>query len=103
MPRAELPKWLEANIGTMEASSTERDLNGVVAEALLRFFRQDSSLWRDCAQLNCRDPRGDRSFGEYLDSWGACLNGAALTGRVPALVRALHFRDNELDGTLDHG
>ena len=91
VPRSELPQWLEANIRRMEASSTERDLNGIVAVSLLGFFRQDPSLWRDCAWLNHWDPMGDGAFGEYLDSWDAFLNGAERPGRVPAQVRALFF------------
>ena len=92
VPQSGLPAWLQANIGKMEQNSTERSLNGVVAVALLHCFRQDSSLWRDCAWLNFWDTGDDRTFTEYLDSWDAFLSSrGAAPGRMPALVRALFF------------
>ena len=92
VPRSGLPTWLQANIGTMEESSKERGLNGIVSVALLPSFRQDPSLWRDCAWLNFWDARNDRTFAEYLDSWDSFLSRRdAAHKRTPAFIRALLF------------
>ena len=50
---SELPQWIEANVQTLEKSSTERrDLNGVIAVTALRYFQSDPLLWWDCTRLN---------------------------------------------------
>ena len=97
VPRSDLPTWLQANISTMEESSTERDLNGIVSFAFLPSFRRDPSLWRDCVWLNFWDARNNGTFAEYLDSWDSCLRSReSAHNKTPAFVRALLFSDEEL-------
>ncbi|MDE0306941.1 MAG: hypothetical protein OXI87_18980 [Albidovulum sp.] len=93
-PGVDLPGWLATNIERMEESSTKRELNGPLAVALAKSFRQDSALWRDCTALNYWDANNDGTFREYLDSWEARLRESdAEPGRMPALARALFLRD----------
>ena len=87
--------WLAENICTLEASSEERKLNGVVAVALLDHFRKDPSLWSECGWLNHWDPRGNRTFPEYLDSWSDCLCGNGINNRVPKIAKRLLCRNNK--------
>ena len=91
--RHDLPKWLENNIHSMEEKSTLRGLNGIVAVSLLEYFQRDPSFWLDCTRLNYWDASGDSSFGDYLNSWEACLKSCGgLPARTPAVVRALFLR-----------
>ena len=82
-----LRDWLAMNIDLMEADPCKRDLNGVVAVSLLRRFRRDPSLWRDCGSLNRWDPSVDATFADYLDSWAACLRAEGRNDRVAEIVR----------------
>ena len=90
-----LPGWFAGNIATLEASPEERELNGVVAVALLNHFRDDPSLWRECGWLNHWDPEEDDSFSEYLDSWSESLHGNGIDSRTPDIVKKLLFRDGK--------
>jgi len=91
-PSKDIPGWLAGNIATLEASPAERELNGVVAVALLNHFRKDPSLWRECGWLNHWDPEEDNSFPEYLDSWSACLSENGLDNKAADIVRKLFYR-----------
>ena len=83
----DLPRWLNENIAALEANPVLRDLNGVVAVALLEPFQRRPALWRDCSVLNHWDAREDCTFGDYLDSWEACLRRAGSVAGAPAVVR----------------
>ena len=83
----DLPGWLAGNIETLEADPSRRDLNVVIAVALLEPFRRDPALWRDCGALNRWDPSADTTFSDYLDSWAARLCKSGSDARAPALVR----------------
>ena len=86
-PGTALPGWLVANIGTLETDPSRRDLNGVVAVALLDSFRCDPTLWRDCLALNRWDASADTTFSDYLESWTTCLRECGSDARAPTLVR----------------
>ncbi len=92
-PGRDLARWLDANIEAMEANSLRRELNAVVAVALLDRFRDEPSLWGDCGWLNHWDARMDRTFSEYLDSWAACLHNDGRGDRAPTVVRKLFLPD----------
>lgn len=92
-PGCDLPGWLAANIEAMEADSIRRELNGVVAIALLDRFRDEPSLWGDCIWLNHWDPRKDATFSNYLESWVACLHKHGRGDRVPTVARNLFLQD----------
>ena len=91
---SELPQWIEANVQTLEKCSTERrDLNGVIAVTVLRYFQNDPLLWWDCTWLNQWDANNDRTFSEYLDSWAECLHrNNAVPSRAPAILKELLLR-----------
>lgn len=80
-------RWLTENIDALEADPIKRDLNGVVAVALLNQFRNDPVLWRDCGALNLWDPTSDATFSDYLDSWTKCLKNRGSKVTTPAVVR----------------
>ena len=90
-----IPRWFAENIRTLETSSTERKLNGVVAVALLNYFRKDSSLWSECRWLNHWNPRADETFPEHLNSWSDCLRKNGINGRVPNIAKRLLYRDGK--------
>ena len=92
-PREELPGWLESNIHSMGKEDTLRDLNGIVAVSLLKFFQNDPSLWLDCTRLNHWDAHSNSSFREYLDSWEACLErDLTMSSRTPTIMRMLFLK-----------
>lgn len=89
VPERDLAKWFDRKVQSMETDPYLREYNGVVAVFLLSRFREDASMWRDCAWLNRWDPCANATFAEYLDSWTACLRTNGRAGRVPAVVRKL--------------
>lgn len=93
----DLAKWFALNLRSMEHDPCVRECNGVVAVFLLGRFREDASMWRDCAWLNRWDPHANATFADYLDSWTACLRTNGLDGRVPALVQELFCPERIMD------
>lgn len=89
LPIGGLPGWLAENIRTLEECPDRRDLNGVMAVALLDRFRDEPSLWYDCSWLNHWNPSANATFSDYLDSWSNCLRGNSLGNRTPAIVKKL--------------
>lgn len=89
--RPELPVWFSKNIHELEERRVDRDLNRIVAVALLDSFLADRSLWRDCGSLNLWDAAADRTFADHLDSWAACLRAKGVVPKTPPLVRSLFF------------
>lgn len=85
--------WFAENISALETSSEERELNGVVAVALLNHFREDSSLWSECGWLNHWDPGENDTFPEYLDSWSDRLSTNGISNRAPDIAKGLLFND----------
>ena len=81
--------WLDANIQILESCSTKRELNGVVAVALLPYFWDDPSLWRDCGWLNQWNSSADKTVFDYLNSWSNCLIERNLSYRTPIIVNRL--------------
>ena len=79
--------WLEESMEALQASATNRTLNGVVAVSLLDRFRDDPDLWRDCAVLNEWDVGRDPTFREFLDSWTAYLPTSRRNVRAPMIIR----------------
>ena len=98
--RADLPNWLSSNIRHLEASITDRNLNRVVAAALLDDFLADKSLWRDCGFLNRWKARTDRTFADHMDSWNDFLRGKGFVPRTPRLVKTLLFGTGKGDRVL---
>ena len=95
-PGRDLSDWLAKNIQTLEKCPLRRELNGVVAVALLDRFRDEPSLWRDCGWLNYWDPSADATFFDYLESWSACLHRNRLGSRVPTIMKSLFQSDTAL-------
>ena len=81
------PGWLTNNIGAMEANPIRRELNGVVAVALLDRFQCNPFLWRDCGVLNLWNAGVDVTFSDYLNSWSTRLTGRESQTTAPAIVR----------------
>ena len=84
-----LAEWFSQHLRDLEADRYRRDLNGVLAVALLPSFREDPGLWRECGELNTWDPNANRSFSGYLDSWTKQLRKQGLVARAPWVVRRL--------------
>ena len=95
----DLPTWLSENVRHLEERSIDRDLNRVVAVALLDDFLADKSLWRDCGLLNLWNATADRTFADHVDSWTDFLRGKGLMPRTPRLVQTLLFADGR-DGQV---
>lgn len=91
VPNSGLPVWLSDNIRCLEECSINRDLNLVVAVALLDEFLADHSLWRDCGFLNRWNAKTDRTFADHIDSWTDFLRGKGRVARTPQLVTTLLF------------
>lgn len=91
--------WLSENIRTLETSSAERELNAVVAIALLDRFRENPSLWRECGWLNHWDPEEDETFPDYLDSWSDCLSANGISSRAPDIAKRLFYHDNKKESS----
>ena len=91
VPTSGLPVWLSGNIRRLEECSIDRDLNRVVAVALLDDFLADHSLWRDCGFLNRWNAQTDRTFADHIDSWTDFLRGTGCVPRTPRLVKNLLF------------
>lgn len=89
--RAELPVWFSMNVHDLEERRVDRDLNRIVAVALLDSFVADRSLWRDCGSLNLWNAAEDRTFADHLDSWATCLRAKGVVPQAPPLVRSLFF------------
>lgn len=87
--------WLSENIHILETSSVKRELNGVVAVALLDCFRENPSLWSECGWLNHRGPEGDETFHDYLDSWSDCLSAKGINNRAPDIAKRLLCHNNK--------
>ena len=88
---ADLPVWFSDNIRHLEERRIDRNLNRVVAVALLDDFLADNSLWHDCGFLNRWNARTDQTFAHHLDSWNDFLRGKGLVPRTPRLVKTLLF------------
>lgn len=86
-PGRAFPEWLNAQLAGLEADPCDRQRNGTLAVALLPEFRRNPALWRDCGVLNAWDASRNRDFGEYLDSWTACLRERGLPDRTPEFLR----------------
>ena len=81
-----LAKWFLDHCGELESDRYNRGLNGVVAVGLLRAFRENTSLWRDCTSLNSWDANQDEDFRAYLNSWSSNLAGSNAGPRLPSVV-----------------
>ena len=77
--------------GTWKARIIDRNLNRVVAVALLDDFLADRSLWRDCGFLNRWNARTDHTIADHIDSWTDFLHGKGFVPRTPQLVKTLLF------------
>ena len=88
---ADLPAWLDGHIAALETNPHNRELNRIVAMALLDRFLEDPSLWRDCGCLNGWNAGADRSFADHLDSWSTHLHGQGRAGRTPRLIGTIFF------------
>ena len=91
-----ISRWFAENIAVLETSSVQRELNGVVAVALLDCFCENPSLWSECGWLNHWDPKGDETFPDYLDSWSACLKANNINNRVPNIAKKLLCRGGKV-------
>ena len=83
---AALPGWLGQHRARLEADPCIRELNRVVAVALLKRFLEDPSLWRDCAELNGWDAGTNGSFRDYLAAWSDHVESLGDEAQVPGLV-----------------
>ncbi len=98
--RADLPAWISKNIRHLEERGTDRDLNRVVAIALLDDFLTDTSLWRDCGFLNLWNATADHTFPDHIDSWIDFLRSGGFVPRTPRLVRTLLLGTAKEDESL---
>ncbi len=83
---ASLPKWFRDQCEELESDPYNRNLNGVVAIALLGEFQENTSLWRDCTCLNSWDANQDEEFRAYLNSWSSKLGGSNLSPKLPRVL-----------------
>ncbi len=93
-----ISEWFAENTSILETSSVQRELNGVVAVALLDYFRKDPSLWKECGWLNHWDPGRDETFPDYLDSWSESLRGNGIDSRAPDMVKDILYHCSEKSG-----
>ena len=88
-PTDRLSAWLSEHLPKLEENPIDRDLNLVVATAMLESFLADDSLWRDCGVLNLWDAASDPSFADHLLSWAARVSGMGRAAKTPRLVQSL--------------
>ena len=93
-----ISEWFAENISILETSPVQRELNGVVAAALLDCFRKDPSLWRECGWLNHWDPGRDETLPDYLDSWSVCLRENGIDSRAQDVVKDVLYHCSEEAG-----
>ncbi len=65
----DLAKWYADNKKTLDATSTNRELNLVVACRLLKIFEKSPGSWSAVRKLNMGDPRENQSLETYLAGW----------------------------------
>ena len=67
-----LGQWFHTNESTLRANPLDRDLNGVVAQAMLPLFQSNPESWQTVGYL----PDSGEGFARYLSQWKeACPRG----------------------------
>ncbi|MEZ6056083.1 MAG: hypothetical protein R3C01_05195 [Planctomycetaceae bacterium] len=64
-----LARWYAVHRQELEETATNRELNTVVAVALLPLFEANPKAWRAVPYLNVATPKGPQTFVEYLSDW----------------------------------
>ncbi len=64
-----LAKWYKSKVKQLAGSATKRDLNSVVAVALLDLFEKEPRHWRAVGYMNVGKPGRQQSLGEFLGDW----------------------------------
>ncbi|MBI1374805.1 MAG: hypothetical protein GC159_18955 [Phycisphaera sp.] len=64
-----LARWFREHEKTLYANATRRDLNNVVAVALLDLFEERPANWEAITWLNAATPTGPQTFEQYLQDW----------------------------------
>jgi hypothetical protein len=65
-----LQKWLEFNEESLRENPYQRDLNSIIAYALLPFFELDPRKWNTVAAL----PTSEGTLQEYLKDWQSTVD-----------------------------
>jgi hypothetical protein len=75
MKKSRLPKdktlvdWYERHAERLHGTAVDRELNNVVATALLPLFEADPQHWAAVAYLNHGKPEKPQTFAEFLTDW----------------------------------
>ena len=75
MAKAQLPpgqtlaQWYETHAKQLHGSATKRDLNAVIANALLPMFEKQPQHWEAVTYLNDGRPTQAQTFQAYLRDW----------------------------------
>lgn len=71
VPGNNLADWYAANKSTLDATSTNRELNNVVALRLLPIFEKYPNSWITVRLLNLGKPAENETLASYLSGWHA--------------------------------
>lgn len=64
-----LAEWYRDHSAELHASATKRNLNNVVAVALLPLFEDNPENWAAIQYLNSATPQSEQTFEQYLSDW----------------------------------
>jgi hypothetical protein len=68
-----LAQWYAANAEQLKKDATQRELNGVVATALLPLLEKSPEHWAAVGYVNTAEYKEGRTFEQYLKDWHASV------------------------------
>jgi hypothetical protein len=82
-----LADWYRRNEKDLRADGTRRELNAIVAKALLPLFEEDPGRWEAVSWINHERGRAGRSLADHLRAWSGSVPArhAAFVRRLAAL------------------
>lgn len=86
-PGGSIADWYRRNEKDLRADGTRRELNAVVAKALLPLFEEDPGRWEAVSWLNHEPKRAGRSLADHLAAWARSVPArhAAFVRRAASL------------------
>jgi hypothetical protein len=73
IPKGGLAAFYRENEAKLNESTTDRELNGAVANVLVGWFEENPENWESVRWINSSPAVAGETFGEYLGKWHAAV------------------------------